>query len=52
MIKFNNAAVALVTTILRDYLSAAANLFASRKTAKSELAKLTSADFKNVCENF
>lgn len=25
MIKFNNAAVALATTILRDYLSGAAN---------------------------
>ena len=51
MIKFNNAAVALATAILRDYLSGAANFFASRKAAKSELTKLTPADFKNVRAN-
>ena len=52
MIKFNNAAIALTAAILRDYLSGAANFFASRKVAKSELTKLTPTDFKNVCENF
>ena len=51
MIKFNNAAVALATAILRDYLNGAANFFASRKAAKSELTKLTPADFKNVRAN-
>jgi len=51
MIKFNNATVALATAILRDYLSGAANFFASRKAAKSELTKLTPADFKNVRAN-
>ena len=51
MIKFNNAAVALATAILRDYLSGATNFFASRKAAKSELTKLTPADFKNVRAN-
>ena len=51
MIKFNNAAVALATAILRDYLSGTANFFASRKAAKSELTKLTPADFKNVRAN-
>ena len=48
MIKFNNAAVALATAILRDYLNGTVNFFASRKAAKSELTKLTPADFKNV----
>ncbi len=35
MIKFNNAAVALATAILRDYLNGTVNFFASRKAAKS-----------------
>ena len=51
MIKFNNTAVALATAILRDYLNGAVNFFASRKAAKSELTKLTPADFKNVRAN-
>ena len=51
MIKFNNAAVALATAILRDYLNGTVNFFASRKAAKSELTKLTPADFKNVRAN-
>ena len=51
MIKFNNAAVALATAILRDYLNGTANFLASRKAAKSELTKLTPADFKNVRAN-
>ena len=51
MIKFNNAAVALATAILRDYLNGTINFFASRKAVKSELTKLTPADFKNVRAN-
>lgn len=51
MIKFNNAAVASATAILRDYLNGTVNFFASRKAAKSELTKLTPADFKNVRAN-
>ena len=51
MIKFNNAAIASATAILRDYLNGAANFFASRKAAKSELTKLTPADFRNVRAN-
>ena len=51
MIKFNNAAIALATAILRDYLNGTANFFASRKAAKSELTKLTPTDFKNVRAN-
>ena len=51
MIKFNNAAIASATAILRDYLNGTANFLASRKAAKSELTKLTPADFKNVRAN-